>query len=267
VAAKAHSSRTIISTPSDIHSDSKSMQRGKKPRNDAMAILIRIDVDRPYGRRPVARHILSRLSSDLYFPRVTALGFLEELRTMLLWLNEARARSYVFFRRCTLPSDSILSLLNEGRHEVGVHLENSRSFATFLEEARIVDHHFGRTVRAVSKHGSGAEKFGFHHYAPYEPEKYIKWAQERSMRVFLGNLQDPSIQPTDAGGDLMVFPSAFWLEPHWRDTKRFTLDWLIDRSRHQDIVVLVHPENVLADPNLVADFKRVIATSESRIIQ
>jgi hypothetical protein len=243
------------------------VQRWKYLRDDAMAIVIRVDVDRPYGRRPVVRHILSRLSSDLYFPRVAALGFLAELRTMLLWLNEARARSYVFFRRCTLPSDSILALLDEGRHEVGLHLENSRSLATFLEETRIAEHHLGRKVRAVSKHGSGAAKFGFHHYPPYEPEKYVEWAQESSMRVFLGNLQDPSLEPTAAGRDLTVFPAAFWLEPHWRDTRKFTVDWLMERARHRDIVLLVHPENVLADAKLVVDFKRLIRTLESRIIQ
>jgi hypothetical protein len=31
-------------------------------------------------------------------------------------------------------------------------------------------------------------------------------------------------------------------------------------------VLLVHPENVLADPRLVADFKRVIGSLESRIL-
>jgi hypothetical protein len=65
----------------------------------------------------------------------------------------------------------------------------------------------------------------------------------------------------------LIFPSAFWLEPYWRDTTRFTVDWLLDRARHQDIVLLVHPENVLADPGLVADFKKVIGASETRTFQ
>jgi hypothetical protein len=130
-----------------------------------MALIIRIDVDRPYGRRPLVRHFLSRLSSDLYFPKVAGFGFLAELQTLLVWLNEERARAYVFFRRCTLPSRSILELLDIGRHEIGLHLENSRSFATFLEEMQIVEHHLGRKVLALSKHGSGGARFGFHHYA------------------------------------------------------------------------------------------------------
>ena len=232
-----------------------------------MALLIRIDVDRAYGRRPPVRHFLSRLSSDLYFPRVSGLGFLAELQTMLMWLNEERARAYVFFRRCTLPSRSVLELLDVGRHEIGLHLENSRSFATFQEEKQILAHHVGRKVLAVSKHGSGGARFGFYHYAPYEPERYVEWARQVSMRLFLGNLQDPSLEPTKAGNGLLVFPSAFWLEPPWRDTKQFTIDWLLDRARQRDVVLLVHPENVLAHPGLVADFKKLIRTLESRVFQ
>jgi hypothetical protein len=232
-----------------------------------MALIIRIDVDRPYGRRPLLRHFLSRLSSDLYFPKVSGFGYLDELRTMLEWLNEEGAHAHVFFRRCTLPSESIIKILDAGGHEIGLHLENSRSLETFLEEKQIVERHIARRVLSVSKHGSGGAKYGFHHYSPYEPERYVDWAKHASMKLFLGNEQDPSIEPRHAGDGLLVFPSAFWLEPHWRDTKNFTVEWLLDRAQFRDIVMLVHPENVLADPALVADFRRLIGTLESRLIQ
>jgi hypothetical protein len=232
-----------------------------------MALIIRLDIDRPYGRRPPVRHLLSRLSSDLYFPKVAAFGFLGELETMLNLLNEERARAYIFFRRCTLPSKSILELMDAGRHEVGLHLEDSRSLTSFLEEMRLVERHVGRKILAVSKHGSGGARFGFHHYAPYEPDKYVEWAQQASMQLFLGNLQDPTIEPTKTGSDFRFFPSAFWLEPHWRDAKRFTVDWLLDAARSRDIVLLVHPENVLANSGLVADFRKLIRTLESRLFQ
>lgn len=231
-----------------------------------MALIIRIDVDRPYGRRPFARHFLSRMSSDLYFPKIAGFGFLAELQTMIGWLNDENARAYIFFRRCTLPSKPVLKLLEAGGHEAGLHLENSRSYETFCEEIQIVQEHLGKKVLAVSKHGSGGAKFGFHHYAPYEPEKYVEWAQRASMRLFLGNLEDPSVEPTKAGDELLFFPSAFWLEPHWRDTRKYTVDWLLERAAHQDIVLLVHPENVLAHPALVADFQTLIRTLKSRIL-
>src|SRR5579885_692167 len=76
-----------------------------------MALIIRIDVDRPYGREPLVRHVISRLSSDLYFPAIEPLGYLRELGIILRMLNERRARAYVFFRRCTLPSPGILALI------------------------------------------------------------------------------------------------------------------------------------------------------------
>jgi hypothetical protein len=229
-----------------------------------MALIIRIDVDRPYGRRPLLRHVLSRLSSDFYFPKIAGLGFLTELQTMLTWLNGAGARAYVFFRRCTLPSRAIFELIDSGGHQIGLHLENSRSLATFQREAQIVERHSRRKVVAFSKHGSGGAKFGLHHYAPYEPERYVDWAAHVSMRVFLGNLQDPTINPNHAG-ELRVFPSAFWLEPSWRDTEKYTVDWLLEHARHRDIVLLVHPENVLAEAQLTTDFKRLITTLESKV--
>ena len=230
-----------------------------------MALIIRIDVDRAYGRRPLARHVLSRLSSDLYFPKVARFGFLAELQTMLNWLNEAQARAYVCFRRCTLPSQRVLDLLEAGHHEIGLHLENSRSFSTFVAERQMLEHYTGKKVLALSKHGSGGAKYGFHHYAPYEPERYIGWAGEGSMRLFLGNLQDPSLEATKAANGVLVFPSEFWLEPHWRDTKKFPVDWLLDNARGRDIAMLVHPENVLADSRLVADFRKLIQLLNSRI--
>jgi hypothetical protein len=233
-----------------------------------MCLIIRIDVDRPYGRSPWHRHALSRVSSDLYFPEVAALGYLSELETMLGWLNEAQAQAYVFFRRCTLPSGPIMEMIKSGGHEVGLHLENSRSFSTFLEEKQLLEHHIGKKISSFSKHGSGGAKYGLHHFAPYEPEKYVDWASRASMRLFLGNLEDPRLESTTANGSgLLVFPSAFWLEPSWRDVKKFPVDWLLDRAQRQDIVMLVHPENVLPDAGLTADFKKIIRTLESKVIQ
>ncbi|HYI93640.1 MAG TPA: hypothetical protein VEX68_08855 [Bryobacteraceae bacterium] len=231
-----------------------------------MALIIRIDVDRPYGRVPINRHIFSRVSSDFYFPRVQAFGYLSELTTMLKWLTDAGASAYVFFRRCTFPTKYIAQLIRMGRHEAGLHLENSRSFATFLDEKNLLEDHVGQAIRAISKHGSGGAKFGWHHYAPYEPEKYIEWACQASMRLFLGNLEDPSLERISSNPTLTVFPSAFWLEPSWRDTTRFPVAWLYEHARYRDVVLLVHPENVLADAGLTSTFRDLIRTLPSRIL-
>ena len=47
-----------------------------------------------------------------------------------------------------------------------------------LPRRELLERHIGRSVTAVSKHGSGGAKYGLHHYAPYEPDEYVEWAQQ-----------------------------------------------------------------------------------------
>lgn len=231
-----------------------------------MALVIRLDIDRPYGRTPVLRHVLSRISSDFYLPRRMPFGFLAELKTMLLMLTEAGARSYVFFRRCTLPSPEIVKLMDAGGHQIGLHLENSRSLFTFLEEKNTLERHVGRTIAALSKHGSGGTRFGYHHYAPYEPDRYVQWCDSANIRLYLGNLQDPTLPFVTIKDQLTFFPAAFWLEPAWRDTARFPVDWLLNHGHGRDIVLLIHPENVLRDAALTRTFVNIVRTLPSKIL-
>jgi hypothetical protein len=231
-----------------------------------MAVIIRIDVDRPYGRRPLFRHLASRCASDLFFPRTPWLGYLRELGEILQVLHQAHACAHVFFRRCTLPSAEVVELIEDGGHDIGLHLENSRTYDTFCAERLYLARHTGRPVLAVSKHGSGGIKYGRRHYAPYEPQRYVEWAARENMCVFFGNLEDPTLAPKIYAEKLWWFPSAFWLEPSWRDTAKFPVEWLLEYARHHDVVLLVHPENVLADDRLARDFRRIISTVETRII-
>lgn len=232
-----------------------------------MGLIVRIDVDRAYGRRPLARHVLSRLGSDLWFPSVDVFGYLKELEVILRVLNESAARAYVFFRRCTLPSAFVLKLVQEGGHAIGLHLENSRSFDTFLAEKGILERHVGKPVFALSKHGSGGAKYGLRHYAPYEPDNYVEWGKQSGMRLFLGNREDPSIAPSVDAWGFCVFPSAFWLEPAWRDTKVFTIEWLLSNAKREDVVLLIHPENVLSAPSLLSDLKSLVRSLDTKVLE
>jgi hypothetical protein len=158
-------------------------------------------------------------------------------------------------------------MIHMGGHKIGLHLENSRSFESFAKEKVILERHIGKPVVAVSKHGSGKAKYGFHHYAPYDPDNYIRWAQQSGMKLFLGNLQDASIRPSESETGFRVFPSAFWLEPAWRDTGRFTIDWLRSEALLFDIILLIHPENVLAEESLCEDFRGLLHLLDTRVLE
>jgi hypothetical protein len=185
---------------------------------------------------------------------------------MLQILREGQARAYVFFRRCTLPSDDVIKLLEQGYHAIGLHLENSRSFETFQSELALLESHIGKKVLTFSKHGSGGARYGYHHYPPYEPQRYIEWAKQARMKVFFGNFEDPTFESRLVDKGFCWYPSAFWLEPSWRDTEKFTVEWLLAQAQDSDVVLLVHPENVLADPDLVSDFQRIIGRVKSKIL-
>jgi hypothetical protein len=229
-----------------------------------MALMVRIDVDRPYGREPWLRHVLSRVSSDYFLPTFESMAYLAELKWMLGLLNKQEVRAHVFFRRCTRPSPAVLEMIRDGGHEMGLHLEDSRSYETFLREKSALEAALNQPVHCFSKHGSGGFKFGFHHYAPYEPEKYMEWGARAGMKLFLGNLEDPAL-PAVSRDRCVCFPSAFWLEPSWRDLARYPVRWLLSRMETHDVVLLVHPENVKASPGLTEDFQSIIHSGKQEV--
>ena len=230
-----------------------------------MALIVRIDVDRPYGKQGVVRHVASRIGSDYALPRMEWLGYLDELKTILRILNAQGRPAHVFFRKCTYPSPAVCELMEAGNHQFGLHLEDSRSAETFAEELGSLERALGRPVAAFSKHGSGRLRLGRHHFPPYEPEKYRGWAQEAGMKVFLGNLEDPQLRPSEANG-LLWFPSAFWLEPHWRDTQKFPIEWLLREAAERDVVMLLHPDNVTSSPEIMREFLMAIEKLDAAIL-
>lgn len=227
-----------------------------------MALIVRIDVDRPYGRQGLVRHIASRVSSDYVLPRMGWLRYLDELKIILEILEANGKQAHVFFRKCTYPTPEICERMREGGHTFGLHLENSRSEETFIEELRSLERRLGQRVQEFSKHGSGKLHLGRYHHPPYEPQRYLPWAKAAGMKMFLGNLEDPELGPVQ-DGNLTYFPAAFWLEPHWRDTKRFPIEWLLEHAAARDVVMLLHPDNVTASPEIMREFLLAIETLEA----
>lgn len=214
-----------------------------------MALIVRIDVDRPYGKQGFVRHVASRIASDYFLPRVGGLRYLDELKTILHILTANGKQAHVFFRKCTYPTPEILT----EDHIWGLHLENSRSEETFQEELSSLERRLGQKIVEFSKHGSGRLHLGRHHYAPYEPERYLPWAKRAGMKLFFGNLENPEMPPLQDGG-LQFYPSAFWLEPFWRDKKKFPIEWLLEEAQRRDVVMLLHPDNVTSDPEIMREF-------------
>jgi hypothetical protein len=230
-----------------------------------MSIILRIDVDRPYGRSGIVRHLASRISTDYYLPRIPWLRYLGELGDILGILNEREISAYVCFRKCSLPSENIIKLMAAGRHAFSLHLENSRTYETFKEELDFLQTFLHVRVETFSKHGSGIYKYGRNHYAPYEPEKYVEWAMKSGMKCFWGNLEDPTIRSIQ-NGSLIYFPSAFWLESSWRDVEKYPITWLVNEARERDIVMLLHPDNVVSDPKIMRELLFVLERAAFRLI-
>ena len=229
-----------------------------------MALIVRIDVDRPYGKQGLVRHVASRIASDFFLPRMEWLRYLDELKTVHHILNANGRSAHVFFRKCTYPTPAVCDLMEEGGHRFGLHLENSRSAETFREELAGLEQKLDRRVGEFSKHGSGRLHLGRHHFTPYEPERYLPWASQAGMRLFLGNLEDPGLRPVQ-DGELLYYPSAFWLEPYWRDTKRFPIEWLLREAAARDVVMLLHPDNVTSSPEIMREFQMAIEKLETAV--
>lgn len=230
-----------------------------------MALIIRIDVDRPYGRQSILRQTLSRISSDYYFPKIQSLGYLADLKIILETLNKNNAKSYIFFRRCSLPSPAIMKLIDKGQHKIGLHLENSRTYETFYNELKYIEDFYNRKVDTFSKHGSGKFKYGFHHYPHYEPQKYIEWGEKAGMEFFFGNSEDPTCEDFFED-NLHVFPSAFWLEPYYRRTDKFNIEWLQKEIKKRDVVLLFHPDNITVDPSLLNELSFILKKIPTKIL-
>lgn len=230
-----------------------------------MAMILRIDVDRPYGTRGFVRHVASRLASDCYMPRIDSLGYLRDLAIILKALNKRGKSAHVFFRKCTYPNAQICELMQEGGHQFGLHLEDSRSEETFKKELRSLEQELRQRVKGFSKHGSGRLRLGLHHYPPYEPERYLPWAKDTGLKYFLGNLENPDLEP-QRNGEVLSYPGAFWLEPTWRDVNRYPIEWLLREAAKRDVVMLMHPDNVTASEAISSEFLLAIDHLETVIL-
>ena len=52
---------------------------------------------------------------------------------------------------------------------------------------------------------------------------------------------------------------SYWLHQSYRDTKKFTFDWLVQEASKRDIIVIFHPIAISIDANIRNQYEQLLA--------
>lgn len=222
-----------------------------------MGLLLRVDVDKPYGHSNFFFKIISKLSEDLWFPRISII-YLFHLKYFLKYCNQNNVKGFFYHRMCTIPSNQIFNLLNKGNHKIGFHAENTRSLETFQNELeQFKSNPYCNKCDSFSKHGSGTFKLGKFHYPPYEEEKYLDWSKRLQIDFPFGNgiAENKEDFRTINNG---FFRNMFWIEPEYRSKKLSTIEEIIEIAKIQDVPVLIHPCNFYTYKEVRQEFEKLV---------
>ena len=107
-------------------------------------IRFRIDVDYPYP---------SRIRSFMYTALNLKLGrdYLKNSKTVAKMINESvrEVKAYWFFTPKTIPDEELLTILNNPKHEVALHIVNDP-----VGELQFLEKETGRRIRYYTIHGT-----------------------------------------------------------------------------------------------------------------
>lgn len=210
-----------------------------------MAVFLRVDVDKPYGKHTLLRKILSKITED-FFPNYKINNiYLSHLKEFIIFCNDNDIKGTFYHRLCTRPDSETIELIKVGKHAIGLHLENSKSFETFSKEWNEIQCYTDLKMISFSKHGSGVHKLGKYHYPIYEPSKYKTWASKLKLLFPSGNGIPSSKDDLESIDG--YYENVFWIEPTYRNNAFNNLKDLIEIAKNKDVVVLIHPCNYLAD--------------------
>ena len=217
-----------------------------------VAVILRIDVDNPYGWHTQKKKVLNYLRLNWWFPAIKKLGYLKFSDELLNDLEARGIPAAFFFTKFTTPKN----LESYEKYEVGAHLISTRNYKEFLKELNQISKKLHRKIQGFTKHGSGKLKLCRTHTPKYEPDKYVYWAQKANLKYFLGNRENPEEKPFFVNG-VLVYPSAFWIQKKYRADK-YTIDWLAEESKHRDIVVLLHPQSWATNRQVRKDYEKIM---------
>lgn len=230
-----------------------------------MGLILRVDVDKPYGHSNLFYKIISKISEDFWFPNISFI-YLFHLKCFLRYCNKNSVRGYFYHRMCTVPSLSIYNLLNKGNHKIGFHAENTRSIETFERElAKFKSNAYCKTCDSFTKHGSGTYKLGKHHYPPYEENKYIDWARRLQIKFPFGN--GIASNSNDFNIENGFYKNMFWLEPEYRAESLSSIEEIIEIAKHQDVPVLIHPCNFYTFKVVRKEFEKLVELAKINNIE
>ena len=228
-----------------------------------MPLILRIDVDKPYGRVNFKEKILSKIREDYWFPAISSLGYLTHFKRSLEFLLEENIKAHIYFRKCTLPpKEWLIKPLFKG-HRIGFHAENTRNFESFKNELEDVQAYFlPEKISSFTKHGSGQLKLGKNHYPAYEPNNYLKWAEVVSIPFLFGN--DVVCESSEFSSQNQFYPSMFWVDKPHRDCERFPLQWAIDVAKEKNVIVILHPGNFVTKDQVEVDIRELVTLSRQQ---
>lgn len=231
-----------------------------------MSLILRVDVDKPYGNSNLLRKIASKVVED-YFP-IPIFGsykYLSHLIHFLEYCNQQNIPGFIYHRNCTTPNKEVLGLIKNGGHKIGFHAENTRSLETFSEELRAFKKEMNPIkVETFTKHGSGTLKLGKNHYPPYEPGQYKQWSEKLGIAFDFGN--GICKNSDELYAEKGFFSNMFWMERPYRDTNFNQLQQVLDAGKTQNVVVIIHPCNFHSSKIVADDFMLLVTLAKEQNI-
>ncbi len=227
-----------------------------------MSLILRVDVDKPFGRATFREKVLSKVREGFWFPAISCLGYLNHLEMFLAFLSEEKIKAHIYFRKCTLPPKGWLDESLLDKHMLGFHAENTRNYETFRKELEEVQGYFSsKRLSSFTKHGSGEWKSGRNHYPSYEPDKYLDWAEVSGIPFLFGNGEIN--KSSEFLRQNQFYPNMFWIDRFHSDCEQFTLQWIIDVARDKNVIVIIHPSNFVANKWVEDNMKKLVFLADT----
>ena len=224
-----------------------------------MPLLLRVDVDKPYGNSNIFFRCLSKLNENYSFFNFTLSSYLHHFEDFINVINKENIPSFIYFRNCTVPSKKYFNLNKLKNHKIGFHAENTKSLNTLKNELDEFKIKLDNKIISFTKHGSGQIKLGKNHYYKYEPNKYLEWSQKLNMKFYFGN---GIIEKVEDLYNENYFPNMFWMHKNYRSQAINSIDKILEISKTHIIPILIHPSNFQSNFQVRSDFLYLIQKSK-----